>query len=106
MKPPSQLSKADKDGNEIIQVPLHVAATSPFTLVTFDEGDEPAFTLEQVNTLSYDRLKMCRTTTALDPMLSAMDQMAVIVSYTGALLFPRMPGVSEEDVLASANRLL
>jgi hypothetical protein len=39
-------------------------------------------------------------------MLSAMDQMAVIVSYTGALLFPRMPGVSEEDVLASANRLL
>jgi hypothetical protein len=39
-------------------------------------------------------------------MLSAMDGMAVIVSYTGALLFPRMPGVSEAGVLASANRIL
>jgi hypothetical protein len=106
MKSTSQRPKIDRDGNEIIQVPLYVAATSPFTIVTFDEEDEPAFTLEQVNSLSYDRLKMCRTTTALDPMLPAMDQMAVIVSYTGALLFPRLPGVSKEDTLASANRLL
>lgn len=98
--------KVDKAGNEIVQVPLYVAATSPFTLVTFDENDEPAFTLDQVNTKSYDRLKLCRTTTALDSMLSAMDQMAVIVGYTGALLFPRMKGVSRNDVVASANRLL
>jgi hypothetical protein len=106
MKPRTTQPKTDKDGNEVIRVPLYVAATSPFTLVTFDEGDEPSFTLDQVNKQNYDRLKLCRTTTGLDPMLSAMDRMAVIVSYTGALLFPRMPGVSEEAVLASANRIL
>lgn len=106
MKPPSKQKKVDKAGNEIIQVPLYVAATSPFTLVIFDERDEPSFTLDQVNSRTYDRLKLCRTTTGLDPMLSAMDRMAVVVSYTGALLFPRISGVSEEDVLASANRLL
>lgn len=104
-KAPGQ-PKVDKQGKEIIQVPLYVAATSPFTLVTFDEGDEPAFTLEQANRGTYDRLKLCRTTTGLDPMLSAMDRMAVIVSYTGALLFPRMPEVSLQSVLESANRLL
>ena len=32
--------------------------------------------------------------------------MAVIVSYTGALLFPRMSDISGADVLASANRIL
>jgi len=106
MKKPASKAKIDKAGTEIVQVPLYVAATSPFTLVIFDEGDEPSFTLEQVNRRTYDRLKLCRTTTALDPNLSAMDRMAVIVSYTGALLFPRMAGMSEEDVLASANRLL
>lgn len=106
MKPALRQPKVDKAGNEIIQVSLYVAATSPLTLVTFDEGDEPSFTLDQINRRTYDRLKLCRTTTSLDPMLSPMDGMAVIVSYTGALLFPRMPGVSEEDVLASANRLL
>lgn len=106
MKPKARKVKSDKAGNAIIQVPLYIAATSPFTLVTFDKDDEPAFTLEEANRRTYDRVKLCRTTTGLDPMLSAMDQMAVIVSYTGALLFPRMPGVSEDDVLASANRLL
>mgnify|MGYP003112377814 CR=1 FL=1 len=106
MKRPLKQPKVDAAGDQIIQVPLYIAATSPLTLVTFDEGDEPSFTLEQINKQTYDRLKLCRTTTSLDPMLSAMDRMAVIVSYTGALLFPRMPGVSEEEVLASANRLL
>lgn len=106
MKPPSAKPKVDKAGNELIQVPLYIAATSPFTLITFDSADEPSFTLQQVNEGTYDRLKLCRTTTGLDPMLSAMDGMAAIVSYTGALLFPRMPNVSEEDVITSANRLL
>ncbi len=106
MKPPTRPPKIGKDGNEIIQVPLYVAATSPFTLVTFDEGDEPAFTLEQVNSGTYDRLKICRTTTQLNPMLPVMGQMAVIVSYTGALLFPGMSGVNEEAALDSANRIL
>ncbi len=106
MPPPLKEPKIDKADDEIIRVPLYVAATSPFTLITFDEGDEPSFTLEQVNSRTYDRLKLCRTTTSLDPILSAMDRMAVIVSYTSALLFPRMKGVSKEDVLASANRLL
>lgn len=106
MRPQTNQPEFDADGNEIIRVPLYVAATSPFTLVTFDEGDDPPFSLAEVNNRTYDRLKLCRTTTGLDPMLSAMDQMAVIVSYTGALLFPRMPSVSEEDILASANRLL
>lgn len=106
MKPPLRQPKVDAAGNEIIQVPLYIAATSPFTLVTFDEEDEPSFTLEQINNRTYDQLKLCRSTTSLDPMLSAMDRMAVIVSFTGALLFPRMPGVSEDDILASANRLL
>lgn len=106
MKQPSAKPKVDKAGNKLVQVPLYVAATSPFTIVIFDKDDEPEFTLEQVNGRIYDRLKLCRTTTGLDPMLSAMDRMSVIVSYTGALLFPRMRGVSEEEVLASANRLL
>lgn len=106
MKSSPTQPKVDKTGNEIVEVPLYVAATSPFTLVTFDEGDEPTFTLDQANNKTYDRIKLCRTTTALDPLLSAMDQMAVIVSYTGALLFPRMKGVSKGDVVASANRLL
>lgn len=106
MKPPQRQHKVNKAGNEIVQVPLYVAATSPFTLVTFDEGDQSSFTLDQINGRTYDRLRLCRTTTSLDPMLSAMDGMAVIVSYTGALLFPRMPGVSEAEVLASANRIL
>ena len=106
MKPPPTQPKVDKASNEIVQVPLYVAVTSPFTLITFDEGDEPTFTLDQVNRKTYDRLKICRTTTVLDPMLSAMDQMAVIVSYTGALLFPRISDVSRDDVVASANRLL
>lgn len=106
MKPLRMQPKIDKVGNEVVEVSLYVAATSPFTIVTFDEGDEPSFTLDQINGRTYDRVKLCRTTTCLDPMLSAMDGMAVIVSYTGALLFPRMPGVSEAEVLASANRLL
>ncbi len=106
MKPPLRQSRFDKAGNEVVQVSLYVAATSPLTLVTFDKGDEPSFTLDQINGRTYDRLKLCRTTTGLDPTLSAMDGMAVIVSYTGALLFPRMPGVREGEVLASANRLL
>jgi hypothetical protein len=94
------------DDNKVIKVALYIAATSPFTLVTFDEGDDAVFTLDQVNSKSYDRLKLCRTTTGLNPMLSVMDNMAVIVSYTGSLLFPRMPGVHEEEVIASANRIL
>lgn len=98
--------KFDNEGNAVVQVPLYVAATSPLTIVTFDDGDEPVFTLQQVNGRTYDRLKLCRTTTGLDPLLSAMDNMAVIVSYTGALLFPRMPSLSDEDVVATANRLL
>lgn len=106
MKPPLRQSRVDKAGNEIVQVSLYVAATSPMTLVTFDEGDEPSFTLDQINGRTYDRLKLCRATTGLDPMLSAMDGMAVIVSYTGALLFPRLPRLGESAVLASANRLL
>lgn len=98
-------SQQDAASTEV-KVPLFVAATSPFTLVIFDQGDEPAFTLDEVNQRTYDRLKLCRTTTALDPMSSAMGRMGVIVSYTGALLFPRISELSEEDILASANRLL
>jgi len=103
---PTTPPRIDQNDNKIVRVPLYVAATSPFTLVTFDEEDAPSFTLEQINSLSYDRLKTCRTTTGLDPMLPAMNQMAVIVSYTGALLFPRVQSISEEDTLESANRLL
>lgn len=98
--------KIKNDIKEIIRVPIYVAATSPLTVIKFDEEDNPSFTLEQINKMTYDRLKLCRTTTSLDPMLSAMDRMAVIVAYTGALLFPRLPGVSRDDVLVSANRLL
>jgi hypothetical protein len=39
MKPPLRKHKVNKAGNEIVQVSLYVAATSPLTLVTFDEGD-------------------------------------------------------------------
>lgn len=106
MENPTTQLKATKSQKEIIKIPIFIAATSPFTLVTFDKEDEPSFTLEEANRRTYDRLKLCRTTTGLDPMISAMDRMAVIVSYAGALLFPRMPGVTKENVLASTNRLL
>nr|USU33153.1 hypothetical protein NG677_05585 [Methylobacterium sp. OTU13CASTA1] len=98
--------KAAKSQEETIKIPVFIAATSPFTIVTFDDGDDPSFTLAEANNRTYDQLKLCRTTTGLDPMISAMDRMAVIVSYTGALLFPRMPGVTRDNVLASTNRLL
>lgn len=65
MKARTEKQKLDKFGNQVIQIPLYIAATSPFTLVTFDEGDEPAFTLEQANGRTYDRVKLCRTTTGL-----------------------------------------
>lgn len=81
MKPQRMQPKIDKVGNEVVEVSLYVAATSPFTIVTFDEEDGPSFTLDQINGRTYDRVKLCRTTTCLDPMLSGMDGMAVIVSY-------------------------
>ena len=89
-----------------LEVPVYVAATSPFTLITFDEHDEPEFTLDEVNRKSYDNIKLCRTTLGLDPQHEAMEEMAAIMSYTGALLYPRMPGLTLDDVVSAANKLL
>ena len=83
-----------------------VAATSPFMNIVFDEDDRLNVTLEQVNNKTYDRLKICRTTMTLDGGIEAMENMAVIVSYTGALLYPCMKGIGKQQVIDSANNLL
>jgi len=90
----------------VVEVPVIVAATSPFMNIVFDEDDRLNATLEQVNNNTYDRLKICRTTMTLDGGIEAMENMAVIVSYTGAFLFPRMKGIGKQQVIDSTNSLL
>lgn len=88
------------------EIHVFVAAISPFCFVTFDSDDDPIFTLEQVNSGQYDYLKLCRSTTGLDPEIEEMSGMAAVMTYTGALLFPRMKGVDRPVVLEAVNRLL
>lgn len=90
----------------VVGVPVIVAATSPFMNIVLDENDVLNATLEQVNGNTYDRLKICRTTMALDGGIEAMKNMAVIVGYTWAFLFPRMNGIGKQEVIHSTNRLL
>ncbi len=89
-----------------IKVPVFVAATAPFMNIVFDENDKLNATLEQVNSNTYDRLRICRTTMPLDGGIEAMENMAVIFSYTGAFLYPRMNGIGKQEVIDSANYLL
>ena len=88
------------------EVQVFVAAISPFCFVTFDEDDDPKFTLDEVNSGQYDYLKLCRTTMGLNAEIEQMSGMAVVMSYTGALLFPRRQGLDRNIVLESVNRLL
>lgn len=88
-----------------IEVPVWVAATSPFTLILLDDGDELNATLEQINRNTYDRLKLCRTSAVVDPGIPAMSGIGAIVSYSTAFLFPRMRGVDKQDVVEAINRI-
>jgi hypothetical protein len=51
---------------------------------------------------------MCRTTLAVDGGVQSMADanMGVIISYTGAFLFPRMKNVERQIVIDSVNRVL
>ena len=100
VQPPT---KPERPGFQVM-----VAATSPFTTITLDESDAFTPTLEEINTNTYDRLKLCRTTLAVDGYLPALTAsgIGVIVSYTGAFLFPCMKGITKADVIASANQVL
>lgn len=100
----TEFSEENKDkqyGN-----PLYTVPTSPFTIVTLDSEESPIFDKNALNTLEYDRLKICRTTTVIDSKLPQMNKMGVIVSYTCALLYPRIPEISQNDLLTSSNRIL
>jgi hypothetical protein len=84
-----------------VQIPVVVVATSPFTTVIFDESDRYEATLDQINTNTYDLLKICRTTTVVDGYMSELTQkhIGVIVGYTGTFLYPKMKGVSKAAVI-------
>ena len=76
MRPNSQLSarrkrgnlypiaslRADNEGRSCNRGSVFVAATAPFMNIVFDENDKLNTTLEQVNSNTYDRLRICRTT--------------------------------------------
>jgi hypothetical protein len=96
-------TKHERPGFHVI-----VAATSPFTTITLDESDAFKTTLDEINTNTYDRLKICRTTLAVNGYLPALtaNGIGVIVSYTGAFLFPRMKGITKADVISSTNQVL
>jgi hypothetical protein len=92
--------------SEVVRVPATVVATSPFTNIVLDDNDHLNATLEQVNRNTYDRLKLCRTTMTVDGGVAALPNMGVILSYTGAFLFPRMKGVDKPTVIGSVNQVL
>jgi hypothetical protein len=91
-----------------VQIPVIVVATTPFTTVVFDERDRFDATLDQVNTNTYDRLKLCRTTMAVNGYIPEFTQknIGVIVGYTGSFLYPRMRGVTKSTVISSVNTIL
>jgi hypothetical protein len=102
------------EGNDVtdaaarVQIPVIVVATSPFTTVVLDEADRFEATLDQINTNTYDRLKICRTTMAVDGYIPELTQkkMGVIVGYTGSFLYPRIHGVNKSAVISSVNKIL
>ena len=91
-----------------VQIPVIVVATSPFTTVIFDEFDRFDATLDQVNTNTYDRLKLCRTTMAVNGYIPELTQqnIGVIIGYTGSFLYPRIQGVTKSTVISSVNKVL
>ncbi len=91
-----------------VQIPVIVVATSPFTTVVFDETDKFNATLDQVNANTYDRLKLCRTTMAVDGYIPEFTQknIGVIIGYTGTFLYPNMQGITKSTVINSVNTIL
>src|SRR5438105_10708048 len=90
------------------EISVIVVATSPFTTVLFDENDRYSATLDEINTNTYDRLKLCRSTLAVDGYLPELSDkgIGVIVGYTASFLYPRMKGVDKSKVIASVNKVL
>jgi len=90
------------------EVPVYVAVTSPFTNVVFDNEEPFQLSLEDVNSGNYDRLKFCRTTLAVSGDIEAMNErnMAVIITYSGCMLFPRLPGLEKQSVIDACNAIL
>ncbi|MCP2080844.1 UNVERIFIED_ORG: hypothetical protein J2W74_002030 [Methylorubrum zatmanii] len=94
----------------MIRVPVLIAVSSPLTAITLDENDKFELSLEDINSLSYDRLKLCRSTMTVDGGLGVLGgdatKAGVIVSFTGAMLFPLFKGVDRAFVLSSANKVI
>jgi hypothetical protein len=90
------------------EIPIIVVATSPFTTVIFDENDRYTATLDEINTNTYDRLKLCRSTLPVNGYLPELTDkgIGVIVGYAGSFLYPRMKGVDKPKVIASVNKVL
>ena len=83
-------------------VPCYVIATAPFRTFVLDDADAYACELEQINQRTFDRLKLCRSTMALDVGF----EHPAILTYTGALLYPRVQGLSAQALLDATNRLI
>jgi hypothetical protein len=90
------------------EIPVIIVATSPFTTVIFDENDRYTATLDEINTNTYDRLKICRSTLPVNGYLPELTDkgIGVIVGYAGSFLYPRMKGVDKPKVIASVNKVL
>lgn len=85
-----------------VAVPAFVIAISPLTTIILDDRDALGTTLEQANNNTYDRVRLCRTSMSLDVGL----KWPALLTYTGAILLPRAPGITPETAVSHANQLL
>lgn len=94
--------------NSEVEIPVIVSVPSPLTLITLDENDKLNAKIEDINHNTYDRLKLCRTTSAIDskiPLLSE-NNMAAIIGYTCTYIFPAMKGLDRQSVIDATNHNL
>ncbi len=84
--------------------PIVVVATSPFTIIGFNEDDRLDATFEQVNHNSYDYVKFCRTTMALDAEFE--NPIPAVLSYTSCFIFPAVHGATKQTCVDATNRIL
>lgn len=86
------------------RTPAMVVATSPFTTIGFDENDKLNTTFDHINRNTYDPIKFCRTTTAIDAEFD--EPIPAIVTFASCFLFPRVRGITSKTALDAANRIL
>lgn len=85
-------------------VPAYAAVVSPTTFFCFDNEDSLDVDVEQVNRNSYDRLKLCRTTGAIDHAEPRMGNYGIILGYPGVFLIPKFEWMNKELVVDIVNR--